>query len=185
MESLLCPALPPFAPKYSTSCSGTVFLSFRVRHNFTERNVANWCTLYFIRLSFLNVTCFAQHYFRVCCARNDHCQLCGACLGGALTGKRPDAFIPQAGRCWQYCHCLHQSNNTSLVYPFPKQETSEPYFLGIFCFEATLKILALGFILHKGSYLRNVWNILDFIVVLTGFVPLCALSYLCILLCTL
>ncbi|KAH9423178.1 hypothetical protein DERP_003455, partial [Dermatophagoides pteronyssinus] len=49
-----------------------------------------------------------------------------------------------------------------------KLETSEPYFLGIFCVEATLKILALGFILHKGSYLRNVWNILDFIVVLTG-----------------
>ncbi|KAH9397655.1 hypothetical protein TYRP_003978, partial [Tyrophagus putrescentiae] len=49
-----------------------------------------------------------------------------------------------------------------------KLETSEPYFLGIFCFEATLKILALGLILHKGSYLRNVWNILDFIVVLTG-----------------
>lgn len=49
-------------------------------------------------------------------------------------------------------------------------ETSEPYFLGIFCVEATLKILALGFILHKGSYLRNVWNILDFIVVLTGFI---------------
>nr|XP_046908932.1 voltage-dependent calcium channel type A subunit alpha-1-like isoform X17 [Dermatophagoides farinae] len=51
-----------------------------------------------------------------------------------------------------------------------KLETSEPYFLGIFCVEATLKILALGFILHKGSYLRNVWNILDFIVVLTGLI---------------
>jgi voltage-dependent calcium channel N type alpha-1B len=49
-------------------------------------------------------------------------------------------------------------------------DVSEPYFLAIFCVEATLKILALGFILHKGSYLRNVWNILDFIVVLTGFI---------------
>lgn len=56
------------------------------------------------------------------------------------------------------------------------QETSEPYFLGIFCVEATLKILALGLILHKGSYLRNVWNILDFIVVLTGFVLLLKLE---------
>uniref|UniRef100_A0A6P6XVN9 Voltage-dependent calcium channel type A subunit alpha-1-like n=1 Tax=Dermatophagoides pteronyssinus TaxID=6956 RepID=A0A6P6XVN9_DERPT len=54
-----------------------------------------------------------------------------------------------------------------------KLETSEPYFLGIFCVEATLKILALGFILHKGSYLRNVWNILDFIVVLTGLITFC------------
>jgi len=47
-------------------------------------------------------------------------------------------------------------------------EKTEPYFLGIFCVEATLKILALGFILHKGSYLRNIWNIMDFVVVLTG-----------------
>jgi len=31
-----------------------------------------------------------------------------------------------------------------------------------------LKILALGLVLHKDSYLRNVWNLLDFIVVTTG-----------------
>ena len=30
------------------------------------------------------------------------------------------------------------------------------------------QILALGFVLHPGSYLRNVWNIMDFVVVLTG-----------------
>ncbi|XP_013405220.1 voltage-dependent calcium channel type A subunit alpha-1 [Lingula anatina] len=51
-------------------------------------------------------------------------------------------------------------------------EDTEVYFLGIFCVEAFLKIIALGFILHKGSYLRNVWNILDFVVVVTGFVTL-------------
>ena len=48
------------------------------------------------------------------------------------------------------------------------QEETEVYFLGIFCVEATLKIVALGFVLHKGAYLRNVWNIMDFIVVVTG-----------------
>lgn len=47
---------------------------------------------------------------------------------------------------------------------------SEPYFLAIFCVEASVKILALGFALHPGSYLRNVWNIMDFIVVVTGSV---------------
>ncbi|KAG8192014.1 hypothetical protein JTE90_001744 [Oedothorax gibbosus] len=47
-------------------------------------------------------------------------------------------------------------------------ETTEPYFLGIFCSETLLKILALGFILHKGAYLRNIWNIMDFVVVVTG-----------------
>nr|XP_031544704.1 voltage-dependent R-type calcium channel subunit alpha-1E [Vicugna pacos] len=47
-------------------------------------------------------------------------------------------------------------------------EKTEPYFIGIFCFEAGIKIVALGFIFHKGSYLRNGWNVMDFIVVLSG-----------------
>ncbi|XP_015186705.1 PREDICTED: voltage-dependent calcium channel type A subunit alpha-1 isoform X20 [Polistes dominula] len=49
-----------------------------------------------------------------------------------------------------------------------KLEATEIYFLGIFCVEASLKILALGFVLHRGSYLRNIWNIMDFFVVVTG-----------------
>ncbi|XP_043464353.1 voltage-dependent calcium channel type A subunit alpha-1 isoform X7 [Leptopilina heterotoma] len=51
-----------------------------------------------------------------------------------------------------------------------KLESTEIYFLGIFCVEASLKILALGFVLHRGSYLRNIWNIMDFFVVVTGFI---------------
>ena len=51
-------------------------------------------------------------------------------------------------------------------------EVTEPYFLAIFCVEASVKILALGFCLHPGSYLRNVWNIMDFIVVVTGIITL-------------
>ncbi|XP_042203567.1 voltage-dependent calcium channel type A subunit alpha-1-like isoform X5 [Homarus americanus] len=47
-------------------------------------------------------------------------------------------------------------------------EKTEPYFLFIFCVEASLKILALGFVLHPRSYLRNIWNIMDFVVVVTG-----------------
>lgn len=31
-----------------------------------------------------------------------------------------------------------------------------------------MKILALGLVLHKGSYLRSFWNIMDFTVVVTG-----------------
>uniref|UniRef100_A0A8C2UGX2 Voltage-dependent R-type calcium channel subunit alpha n=1 Tax=Coturnix japonica TaxID=93934 RepID=A0A8C2UGX2_COTJA len=46
--------------------------------------------------------------------------------------------------------------------------STEPYFIGIFCFEAGIKIVALGFVFHKGSYLRNGWNVMDFIVVLSG-----------------
>ena len=51
---------------------------------------------------------------------------------------------------------------------FTIQEDTEVYFLGIFCIEALFKVVALGFVLHKGSYLRNIWNIMDFVVVVTG-----------------
>uniref|UniRef100_A0A672JN68 Voltage-dependent N-type calcium channel subunit alpha n=1 Tax=Salarias fasciatus TaxID=181472 RepID=A0A672JN68_SALFA len=57
-----------------------------------------------------------------------------------------------------YSHCHH------LLSP----DDTEPYFIGIFCFEAAIKIIALGFAFHKGSYLRNGWNVMDFVVVLTG-----------------
>ncbi|EFN73328.1 Voltage-dependent L-type calcium channel subunit alpha-1C [Camponotus floridanus] len=60
---------------------------------------------------------------------------------------------------------LPNSDKTILA---QKLETTEIYFLGIFCVEASLKILALGFVLHRGSYLRNIWNIMDFFVVVTG-----------------
>ncbi|ESN95222.1 hypothetical protein HELRODRAFT_128993, partial [Helobdella robusta] len=53
-------------------------------------------------------------------------------------------------------------------------EKTEVYFLGIFCIEATFKIVALGFVLHNGSYLRSAWNIMDFIVVVTGFITIFA-----------
>ncbi|VDQ01030.1 unnamed protein product [Trichobilharzia regenti] len=47
-------------------------------------------------------------------------------------------------------------------------EQTETYFLIIFCVEALLKIVALGFLFHRKAYLRNIWNIMDFIVVVTG-----------------
>jgi Ion transport protein len=45
-------------------------------------------------------------------------------------------------------------------------------FTSIFVTEATLKIIAIGFIMHKHSYLRDPWNILDFTVVLISLVSL-------------
>ncbi|KAJ9443790.1 Muscle calcium channel subunit alpha-1 [Diplonema papillatum] len=49
---------------------------------------------------------------------------------------------------------------------------SEIVFQSLFTIECILKISALGFVLHKHSYLRSAWNKMDFIVVLTGFVSL-------------
>lgn len=36
----------------------------------------------------------------------------------------------------------------------------------------SLKILGLGFVINRGSYLRDPWNVLDFTIVLSGFLPL-------------
>lgn len=32
-----------------------------------------------------------------------------------------------------------------------------------------IQVIAFGFVLHKGSYLRSGWNIMDFIVVVSGY----------------
>ncbi len=46
----------------------------------------------------------------------------------------------------------------------------EYVFLVIFTLEAVLKVIAYGFLLHPGAYLRNGWNILDFVIVIIGWV---------------
>ncbi|TRZ06582.1 hypothetical protein HGM15179_020525, partial [Zosterops borbonicus] len=38
-------------------------------------------------------------------------------------------------------------------------------FTGVFTFEMVIKMVDLGLVLHQGSYFRDLWNILDFIVV--------------------
>ncbi|XP_021704174.1 voltage-dependent calcium channel type A subunit alpha-1-like isoform X8 [Aedes aegypti] len=53
-----------------------------------------------------------------------------------------------------------------------KLELTESYFLCIFTIEAALKIIALGLVLHADSYLRNIWNMMDFFVVFTGLITL-------------
>ena len=42
----------------------------------------------------------------------------------------------------------------------------------LFAIEMTIKIVAQGFIIHKNSYLRDVWNWLDLIVVVTGIMEM-------------
>ena len=43
-------------------------------------------------------------------------------------------------------------------------------FLIIYTIEMVLKIIAMGFFMRKFSYLRDNWNILDFIVVILGWI---------------
>lgn len=47
-------------------------------------------------------------------------------------------------------------------------ETVEYVFLVIFTTECVMKIIALGFMMHPGAYLRNGWNLLDFFIVVIG-----------------
>lgn len=63
--------------------------------------------------------------------------------------------------------------------PFPNSDSNitnaalekiEYIFLVIFTSECLMKLIAYGFILHPGSYLRNGWNMLDFTIVVIGMI---------------
>ncbi|XP_065672374.1 sodium channel protein 1 brain isoform X5 [Hydra vulgaris] len=51
-------------------------------------------------------------------------------------------------------------------------EVAEYVFTGIYTLEMILKIFAKGLLLHHYAYLRDGWNILDFIVVVLGYITL-------------
>jgi hypothetical protein len=35
-----------------------------------------------------------------------------------------------------------------------------------------VKIVSLGFLLNKGAYLRDAWNILDFVIIASGYMSM-------------
>ena len=57
----------------------------------------------------------------------------------------------------------------SLFFNLIFQEKAEYFFVTIFTIESILKIIAYGFLFHPGAYLRNPWNILDFVIVIIGY----------------
>ncbi|KAF8564900.1 hypothetical protein P879_01668 [Paragonimus westermani] len=71
------------------------------------------------------------------------------------------------------CNCLALAFN----HPYPGEDSNavnqvlekvELAFVIIFTTESVLKIIAYGFVLHPGAYLRTFWNVLDFSIVLIG-----------------
>ena len=46
----------------------------------------------------------------------------------------------------------------------------------IFAVEVVLKVLSMGFIVDKRSYLRDTWNIFDFIIIFTSLLDLSTTS---------
>lgn len=63
--------------------------------------------------------------------------------------------------------CFFPPFPTWLLLP-PPQETVEYAFLIIFTIETFLKIIAYGLVMHQNSYVRNGWNLLDFVIVIVG-----------------
>ncbi len=53
-----------------------------------------------------------------------------------------------------------------------KLEKADVVFTIIYISEAVIKIIAFGFVIHQNSYLRDLWNILDFVVVIAGIISL-------------
>ncbi|XP_055598215.1 muscle calcium channel subunit alpha-1 isoform X2 [Uranotaenia lowii] len=77
--------------------------------------------------------------------------------------------------CTIFANCVALAVYT----PFPNSDSNttnaalekiEYIFLVIFTSECFMKLIAYGFILHPGSYLRNGWNILDFTIVVIGMI---------------
>ena len=49
------------------------------------------------------------------------------------------------------------------------QQNLDMIFLALYTTEMILKILGMGFMLNENSYLRDGWNLIDFIVVIAGY----------------
>lgn len=60
------------------------------------------------------------------------------------------------------------SSPPSPPFCFSSQEKVEYAFLIIFTVETFLKIIAYGLLLHPNAYVRNGWNLLDFVIVIVG-----------------
>ena len=48
-------------------------------------------------------------------------------------------------------------------------EIADYVFLGLYTIEMIMKIFGLGFIMNKGAYIRDGWNILDFLIVVSAY----------------
>lgn len=51
-------------------------------------------------------------------------------------------------------------------------DTLDLAFTVIYTVEALIKILAYGFVMHRKSYLRDLWNVFDFIIVLASWISM-------------
>lgn len=69
------------------------------------------------------------------------------------------------------------ANTIVMAFTDPKTDENRPYedildiyFTVVFTVEMLMKIVSLGFVLHRGAYLRSGWNVLDFFIVILAYV---------------
>uniref|UniRef100_A0A5S6R1F3 Voltage-dependent L-type calcium channel subunit alpha n=1 Tax=Trichuris muris TaxID=70415 RepID=A0A5S6R1F3_TRIMR len=77
------------------------------------------------------------------------CMICANCIALAVYQPYP----------------AHDSDRKNAVL-----EQVEYIFIIVFTIECIMKVIAYGFLFHPGAYLRNGWNLLDFLIVVIGLV---------------
>ena len=70
-----------------------------------------------------------------------------------------------------FWNCIMLAINDPLSTDPDWQVAIDNFFLVFYTVEAVLKIWGLGFIIQRKAYLRDPWNVLDFVVVVTGYIP--------------
>ena len=81
--------------------------------------------------------------------------------------KEFDAFI----LCAIVANAALMASEDPMAAPAAWQDNLELIFTAIFTFEMLSKIIALGFVAGQYTYLRDLWNVLDFVVVVTAWLP--------------
>lgn len=54
----------------------------------------------------------------------------------------------------------------------PLENLLEKVFVSFYLLEMLLKVIGMGFLFNHGAYLRNGWNVIDFVIVVVGLVSL-------------
>ena len=69
-------------------------------------------------------------------------------------------------------NCLFLAMDKGVDFVTNNSDTIDLVFLCIYTTEMVLKIIAMGFVMREYSYLREGWNIMDFFVVVLGWVSI-------------
>ena len=101
---------------------------------------------------------------------------------GSLSGRKKEGLVnPFRWGVGVLLLCILSNSVCLGLYDYSDRDANKPFnsalnlisdiFSVVFMIEALLKIIAMGFIFHKYSYLREGWNFIDFVIVCFGYFP--------------